>query len=80
MKYFTYVLYSKNLSKHYVGSTSDVDKRVVEHNSGKSKFTCRAKDWELVKSYEFVEKSDALKLEIKIKNRGCRRFLEAERD
>ncbi len=78
MKYFTYILYSKNLSKYYVGSTSDVSKRVMEHNSGKSRFTCRTKDWQLVKSYEFIEKSEAIRLEIKIKKRGCKRFLEIE--
>ncbi len=37
--YFVYVLFSEKLNKRYVGSTSDVQQRLLEHNSGHSKFT-----------------------------------------
>jgi putative endonuclease len=78
--YYTYILYSQTVGKYYIGSSSDVNARVIEHNSGKTNFTRKAKDWQLVKSFEFENKSDALKLENKIKARGCKRFLDSLRN
>ena len=31
--YFTYILYSKNLDKYYVGSTNNLENRMERHNS-----------------------------------------------
>jgi len=78
--YYTYILYSKILNKYYTGSTSDVVKRLNEHNSGKTNFTRQSKDWKLIKHFEFESKTDALKLENKIKARGCQRFLDSLND
>ncbi|MBP9095640.1 MAG: GIY-YIG nuclease family protein [Ignavibacteria bacterium] len=75
--YYTYILYSETLEKYYCGSTSDVNKRLVEHNSGKTNFTRKAKDWQIIKFFEFENKSDALRLENKVKARGCKRFLDS---
>jgi putative endonuclease len=36
---FTYVLKSLKDCTHYYGSTSDLERRVIEHNKGKVKFT-----------------------------------------
>jgi putative endonuclease len=43
-----YVLKSLSSGKHYVGISQDVDKRLREHNCGKSKFTSGHIPWELV--------------------------------
>jgi putative endonuclease len=75
--YYTYILYSVTLEKYYCGSTSEVNKRLVEHNSGKTNFTRKAKDWRVIEFFEFENKSDALRLENKIKARGCKRFLDS---
>ncbi len=45
LMFFVYVLYSPSLNKRYVGSTSNLDKRISEHNSGKSKFTKSGMPW-----------------------------------
>jgi predicted GIY-YIG superfamily endonuclease len=37
--WFVYVLKSISSGKHYVGIAQDVNKRLQEHNAGKSKFT-----------------------------------------
>lgn len=75
--FYTYILYSKILNKYYSGSTSDLVKRLNEHNSGKTNFTRQSKDLELIKHFEFESKTEALKLENKIKARGCKSFLES---
>ncbi len=75
--YYTYILFSESLNKFYVGSCEDLKIRIERHGKDKSKFTGKAKDWKLVKHFEFETKSKALKLEIKIKKRGIKRFLES---
>ncbi|MCE7863304.1 MAG: GIY-YIG nuclease family protein [Bacteroidetes bacterium CHB5] len=37
--WYVYVLKSQKNGKIYVGMSQDIDRRLAEHNSGKSKFT-----------------------------------------
>ncbi|MBZ0180937.1 MAG: GIY-YIG nuclease family protein, partial [Melioribacteraceae bacterium] len=39
MTYFVYILTSLKDSKRYIGMTSDLNRRLKEHNSGKVKST-----------------------------------------
>jgi len=43
-----YILFSEKLNKYYVGSTSDIERRLEEHNRGKEKFTSIGKPCILV--------------------------------
>jgi putative endonuclease len=76
MEYFTYILFSERLDKFYSGYTANIDKRIVEHNSGKSKFTKNGVPWKVIKIFTLDSKQEAIVLENKIKKRGCKRFLE----
>jgi putative endonuclease len=58
-----------------VGSTEDVEKRLLQHNPGKSISTRAGKPWELVHIEKFTSRSEALIQERKIKGRGIRRYL-----
>ena len=71
----TYILFSKKLNKFYVGQTSDLEQRIVDHNAGRSKFTKSGRPWDLVYHMEFNTRSDAIQLESKIKRRGIVRYL-----
>jgi putative endonuclease len=52
----------------YCGMTNDLDKRIATHNAGKgAKFTRGRLPAVLLKSFECGSKSEALKLEYKIK-------------
>jgi putative endonuclease len=73
---FTYILFSESINKFYVGSCKDLKNRIERHGKDKSKFTGRTDDWQLVKYFEFQTKTEALKLELKIKKRGIKRFLD----
>ncbi len=76
--YFVYVLYSDKLNKRYVGSTSDIDKRLIEHNSGKSKFTKGGIPWKLIYSEKYETNSDARKRELFLKTSVGRKFLDEQ--
>jgi putative endonuclease len=75
--FYTYILFSESINKYYAGHTSDLNNRLEEHGKDKSKFTGQCNDWKLVRSFEFETKTEAIRLELKIKKRGIRRFLES---
>lgn len=66
-KYFVYILKWK---KYYVWYTSDVEKRLLEHKRWTSKTTKELWEWDLIKVIECESKTDAIKLERKIKRWG----------
>ena len=64
--YYTYILFSKDLNKYYVGYTSNLEKRLDEHGKDISKFTGKNNDWILIKHFELETKTEAIRLENKI--------------
>jgi putative endonuclease len=72
-----YILYSPSLSKYYVGSTSmDISERLARHLHDHQGFTSRAKDWEVIYTEKYDDKTEALSKEKTIKKRGAIRYLE----
>jgi putative endonuclease len=65
--FYVYVLYSKLLNRYYIGSTSNLDRRVQEHNRGKSTFTKKGVPWVLIYKEERQGRSDAWRREMEIK-------------
>jgi putative endonuclease len=59
----------------YKGFTSDLEKRILEHNSGKNIYTRFNKPWDLVYKEEFTTKSDAIKRELFLKSGKGRDYL-----
>ena len=72
-----YILYSSRLDKYYVGSTTDMDRRLTDHNRGKEKFTKMGVPWELVYRENFQELLPARQREHYIKKMKSRKFIEA---
>ena len=68
--YYVYIIYSQNLGQYYVGQTNDLRRRITEHKSGKSNFTSRSSDWELIYYEAFISRSLAMRRENKLKPRG----------
>ena len=69
MKYFVYLIISKNKQKHlsYVGYTINLRRRLAKHNASKgAKFT-RGRKWILAYSMSYDSKSKAMKEEYKLK-------------
>ena len=76
MDFKVYILWSKALQKFYVGSTRDLTDRLLRHNAGYEKFTSKGKPWELICEIPCIDRKEALNLEMKIKSRGIRRYLD----
>ena len=70
-----YILYSPIIKRFYVGSTNNLVDRLKRHNEGQSKYTKKGVPWNLVTSFNFNSRSEAYKLEMKIKKRGIERYL-----
>ena len=68
MKYFAYILLSLKDNKHYIGSSSDVIKRLEYHNAGRQRSTKHRIPFILIYSEEFGSKTEALKRELYLKS------------
>ena len=55
---------------YYKGFTSDVLRRLEEHNSSIGKYTSEKGPWTLVFKHSFISKSDALKYERMLKRQN----------
>ena len=66
--YYIYILVSEK-GKTYIGYSSNLDRRLKEHNEGKSKST-RGQKWKLVYYEAFRDELDARERERKLKQRG----------
>lgn len=73
--YYVYILRSKSSPREtYIGSTSDLRKRLAEHNAGKSIHTNKFKPWELAAYIALPEKHLAEKFETYLKCGSGRAF------
>ena len=73
--FIVYIIHSIKLNKYYTGSSDDLDRRLKEHNRGKTAFTRRGIPWELVYQKSFLTRAEAARFEKRIKKRGAGRFL-----
>ncbi len=71
-----YIIRSKKNGKYYIGHTSDITRRLHEHNSGLTYSTKNHVPWEIVFTREFKTKSMAQHIELKIKKMKSRVFIE----
>ncbi len=76
MEFVVYIMYSISLGKYYVGQTQDINNRILQHNSGKGKYTSKGIPWRLIQTFECINRTEAVKLELKIKKRGIQRYLQ----
>jgi putative endonuclease len=71
--FFLYILKSVDYPKTYVGITSDIDRRITEHNNGYSTFTKKYKPWKLIYSEKYNSRSEARAREKFFKSTAGRR-------
>ena len=73
--YFVYVLRSSKDGGLYTGMTDDLERRLGEHNSGKSKSTRHRRPFTLVYSEQFSTRAEAAKCERFLKSGAGHKFL-----
>jgi len=71
---FVYIIQSDRNRMRYVGSTSDVARRVSTRNSGGSEFTSPHRPWSVLVSIEFRSEQMALGFERYLKTGSGRAF------
>jgi putative endonuclease len=61
---YVYLLKSeRNPKQRYVGRTADLEKRLAEHNSGKSTYTSKYAPWKIVVAVWFEDETKATAFE-----------------
>ena len=71
--FYTYILKETNKEHYYVGSTSDIDKRLERHSIGECSFT-KNRNWEIFCYFAFKYEKTARKFEIYLKSGSGRAF------
>ncbi len=74
--FYLYIIFSKKLDKFYIGHSENIISRLSQHNSGFSKFTSKAFDWELKYFEEFDSRNLAFNREMEIKRKKSRKYIE----
>jgi len=80
--YYVYVLQSVKNKSIYVGCTSDINKRLREHNEGKSFYTKKHLPWKIIYFEGYCDKYDVFSREksLKLHAQGLRRIKERLRN
>ena len=73
--FFVYVLETEIDKSWYIGYTSNLARRIVEHNSGDSYYTKRKKPWNIIYYEVSFNKFDAIAREKYLKTGMGRRYL-----
>ena len=74
--YTVYILYSPKTNSFYKGQTSNLAIRLKQHNSRNEKSTKSGVKWMLLWSTAKESRSDAIRLELKLKNLGRKRTVD----
>jgi predicted GIY-YIG superfamily endonuclease len=77
MLYYVYVIRSLSAGIFYTGMSSDINNRLKEHNSGKSKFTSTYKPWKLVYQEGPFQGDVARKREKYLKSAAGKKYLKS---
>ena len=74
--FYVYVLRSIEFNRQYIGMSSDVDRRLAEHNKGKSKSTKPYKPWSLIFFESFETSLEAREREKWLKSGVGRKYID----
>ena len=66
--YYVYIIYSPTVKKHYIGSSEDIARRLVEHNRNIVQSTKNRGPWKVIYTEGFSTKSQAITREHYIKS------------
>ena len=73
--YYVYILYSENMDRYYVGSTSDLEARLDRHNNGESRYTKSGIPWQIMHTEEYRTRKEAMSREHHIKKWKSRKMI-----
>jgi putative endonuclease len=77
--YYVYLLENENDKSWYTGYSSDLKKRLIQHQSGQGGQTTSRKDkWVLIYYEAYINKNDAIGREKFLKSGSGRKFLKKQ--
>ena len=68
MNYIVYIIKSQKDGRFYFGQTNNLQRRLEDHNTGKSSYPKKYLLWDIYTFKEFDSRSEAYKVEKKLKN------------
>ena len=75
--YFTYILKSEKTGNHYYGHSSNLEKRLKDHNDGKVRSTKAHRPWSVIYYEKFETKSEAMQREYFFKSIDGYKYLKS---
>lgn len=75
--FHTYVLYSKDYDKIYIGQTQNLEKRMISHNELGNGYTKRYRPWKVIHLEPFKTRPEALRREKELKSGQGRAWIRA---
>ncbi len=72
---YIYILQSLKNNRFYIGSTNNLERRLAEHNQGRSTYTSFTKPFKMIFSQKFDSLTIARKIESKIKQFKSRKVI-----
>ena len=76
MMFTVYILQSEQDNSYYIGSTSDLENRLLEHNYESTGYTSKKRPWKLIYTEEYDVKSEALIRERQLKKMKSRKYID----
>jgi len=74
--FHTYVLFSVQFNKIYIGFSSDIENRLIAHNHPNNKGWTRSfKPWKIIHHETFTTKAEAMKREKQLKSAQERKYI-----
>ena len=75
--FFTYILKSEKTGRLYKGHTKNLELRIEQHNSGKTKSTKHGIPWKLIYHETFETRKEAIERERFLKTGSGYRFIKS---
>ncbi|WP_127122554.1 GIY-YIG nuclease family protein, partial [Chryseotalea sanaruensis] len=72
---YVYIIESESSGKWYYDFTEDLDQRIKDHQSNRSKYTRFKGPWKLIFKREFLDKTGALRFEKHLKTIRNKEFI-----
>ena len=73
---YLYILISEKTNRYYIGSSNNPEKRLGEHNSGKTKSLIRQRPLILVFKQKFASDIESRRMEFKLKKFKNRKIID----
>ncbi len=73
--FFVYVIYSPSSDKIYIGYSSDLERRLFEHNHAIKGYTLKFRPWVILFSEKYPDKKSAMAREKQLKSGHGREYI-----